>query len=113
MYENAFNDVFQSTLPHGSDGSPFTQITNGAVISIHAPSRERPLTKPIFGIKELFQSTLPHGSDILVVDAQDKEALFQSTLPHGSDKLISAFMIGLREFQSTLPHGSDSIEIIM
>ena len=54
---------FQSTLPHGSDFRVTLGRPEPEDISIHAPSRERPLMfLPTFGQKK-FQSTLPHGSD--------------------------------------------------
>ena len=124
------SNLFQSTLPHGSDTSAgyrrsnnfsnfnprsLTGATNvhktvfyGGAISIHAPSRERPLARcswlsdeqhfnprSLTGATQFrkvnfiqiirFQSTLPHGSDDLPTDGNLKFTVFQSTLPHGSD----------------------------
>ena len=56
--------IFQSTLPHGSDQVKQGNYPAYNVISIHAPSRERPAIPMAFvSIALLFQSTLPHGSD--------------------------------------------------
>ena len=54
---------FQSTLPRGSDGIGADDVHNN-VISIHAPSRERPNFPKILSSKVIFQSTLPRGSDL-------------------------------------------------
>ena len=54
-------------------------------ISIHAPSRERPLSEHVDVSVTLFQSTLPHGSDSLSYKRLQGMGQFQSTLPHGSD----------------------------
>ena len=56
------NSRFQSTLPHGSD--PVRCVLPADLrISIHAPSRERPLEAAAKAAQRKFQSTLPHGSD--------------------------------------------------
>ena len=59
----AATELFQSTLPHGSD------IINHLacsiqIISIHAPSRERLSEFRLRQDKILFQSSLPRGSDL-------------------------------------------------
>ena len=54
---------FQSTLPHGSDFSGYFRRPWAIAISIHAPSRERPILFHLIAFIALFQSTLPHGSD--------------------------------------------------
>ena len=98
---------FQSTLPRGSDkittvkGSFITMNFNprslaGATalftrkiitrsISIHAPSRERPVLALCLAAQVLFQSTLPRGSDVCTWRTVPAWTLFQSTLPRGSD----------------------------
>ena len=76
--------VFQSTLPRGSDlVQPPSFFVIG--ISIHAPSRERPLSR---------------SSTALVIE-------FQSTLPRGSDRSHACMVLYISVFQSTLPRGSD------
>ena len=55
-------------------------------ISIHAPSRERPICGSPFSPTILFQSTLPRGSDSLPGMLLNIALKFQSTLPRGSDK---------------------------
>ena len=123
------SSVFQSTLPHGSDfyfGRPLV----GQTISIHAPSRERPiralaaianvyfnprsltgatLILILKGSQRAFQSTLPHGSDNDRNSLLQCLALFQSTLPHGSDVILMIRLVYFPQFQSTLPHGSDIV----
>ena len=56
------NIVFQSTLPHGSDKEVLS-LDSERLISIHAPSRERPIEVMFIKLLLTFQSTLPHGSD--------------------------------------------------
>ena len=56
------NDLFQSSLPRGSDqhSSP---ARNLAMISILAPSRERRRRLRLYRYPAKFQSSLPRGSD--------------------------------------------------
>ena len=96
---------FQSTLPRGSDHIADLAFHHNA-ISIHAPSRERPLlpcppcVRCHFNPRSLagatprnayswrcwtFQSTLPRGSDVSFVPSLHGFVGFQSTLPRGSD----------------------------
>ena len=88
---------FQSTLPHGSDRgyslrayllltiSIHAPVVVPAVISIHAPSRERLEGTNIVPVMDIFQSTLPHGSDHGTMQPKPLLLVFQSTLPYGSD----------------------------
>ena len=119
--------IFQSTLPRGSDRTSLINVNQTAnfnprslagatsvlsilfflaIISIHAPSRERQ-SSPFFGSHSLrFQSTLPRGSDDfywpsfahlgISIHAPSRER--PDRLSYGTLKLI---------FQSTLPRGSD------
>ena len=86
---------FQSTLPRGSDPYIFSPCFTLSLISIHAPSRERPCR-----LSCLF--TLLHIS----IHAPSRERLcmyiwlyslasFQSTLPRGSDLNTDSFYLGL------------------
>ena len=123
---------FQSTLPHGSDRgyslrayllltiSIHAPVVVPAVISIHAPSRERQfnlgegLTITDISIHaplrerrstalcsdqaNLFQSTLPCGSDVIALINSSRAPLFQSTLPCGSDiaaNLLHLFLVNI------------------
>ena len=82
-----------------------------SIISIHAPSRERPASWLASAALPIFQSTLPRGSDRIAVWAHgfipisihapsrerprsgkmfNREIEFQSTLPRGSDIVIQA-----------------------
>ena len=77
-------------------------------ISIHAPSRERPVClSALIGSFGIFQSTLPRGSDTstnnnidivypISIHAPSRERLFRGMKDDRQ-----------REFQSTLPRGSD------
>ena len=75
---------FQSTLPRGSD--PYDRVIMvDNDISIHAPSRERPLKSATNTLTARFQSTLPRGSDRRLRSPYSPQHKFQSTLPRGSD----------------------------
>ena len=78
------NLLFQSTLPRGSDYMENFQRCKQA-ISIHAPSRERPVLPLLLLINFVFQSTLPRGSDLSLIRKFMHKVIFQSTLPRGSD----------------------------
>ena len=122
---------FQSSLPHGSDFSIqiFSSIsfnfnprsltgatarsgsaTRKRMISILAPSRERPLMLKHGQAATLFQSSLPHGSDKRANLFSTVYTPFQSSLPHGSDGRSSRCKQRGPAFQSSLPHGSDCID---
>ena len=58
----AFQDTFQSTLPGGSDKDG-SLLDDEALISIHAPRRERRDARSRGDVLSSFQSTLPGGSD--------------------------------------------------
>ena len=99
-------------------------------ISIHAPSRERPLRRYERHIYYIFQSTLPHGSDHqaklfwkfckeISIHAPSRERpLLENTSVCITDTIsihapsrerpsrISQALF-YQQFQSTLPHGSD------
>ena len=142
--------IFQFTLPRGSDGDAeffkqtswnfnsrslagatdkavsFVQL---AIISIHAPSRERLQLHDYSLVPLLFQFTLPRGSDRLVVacvaagsisihapsrerlhcDADDGTVItyFNSRSLAGATALGSTQTSTFSEFQFTLPRGSD------
>ena len=76
--------LFQSTLPHGSDGT-------------EPPSRISTCT---------FQSTLPHGSDKPAYRHGSGNRYFDPRSLTGAT-LRNRQCAGRRKFQSTLPHGSD------
>ena len=59
-----------------------------SIISIHAPSRERPTAKLDEELTKIFQSTLPRGSDGISVSTRMSSLIFQSTLPRGSDAFL-------------------------
>ena len=99
------------------------------LISIHAPSRERPPPKCSRLPAEYFNPRSLTGATAKQLYQRSIQVKFQSTLPHGSDKGVflqkliflyfnprsltgaTTFYISwirtLTIFQSTLPHGSD------
>ena len=79
------SNIFQSTLPRGSDNH-CADMESTMLISIHAPSRERPCPLLPFPAMVPFQSTLPRGSDAGSSLATPAAYIFQSTLPRGSDQ---------------------------
>ena len=102
-----------------------------ASISIHAPSRERPLivTKPSLKISSIsihapsrerhyshkakaapaseFQSTLPHGSDLAEPSRLYLPVHFNPRSLTGATNFRRVMIIKITAFQSMLPHGSD------
>ena len=127
-WQRNLSDLFQSTLPHGSDrsiGRCCGKAGHFNPRSLTGATKGRLASRPYF---LSFQSTLPHGSDFSAPITGSNRYLFQSTLPHGSDKLRLIWIVqsenfnprsltgatsGVRtlptfvRFQSTLPHGSD------
>ena len=98
---------FQSTLPRGSDKGAFEPFLWLDPISIHAPSRERPVLPSGLVFGNLFQSTLPRGSDYDIQNAIlsgtnfNPRSLAGATVSHALPE-VSRIL-----FQSTLPRGSD------
>ena len=81
---NRFFDIFQSTLPNGSDDYQRLRIIVSN-ISIHAPKRERRTGSRIYG-KEIFISIhAPKRERRLLLGKEPGYFVFQSTLPNGSD----------------------------
>ena len=129
LYTRRYSDIFQSTLPYGSDANARYLAAMTA-----CDFNPRSLTGATTFVghsstPQTFQSTLPYGSDTTIPVMQVNTSKFQSTLPYGSDMQIiggieAARAISihapLRErrpsctalcsdqaFQSTLPYGSD------
>ena len=98
---------FQSTLPRGSDLQIGRTYILTEDISIHAPSRERPVKFVNDNASFPFQSTLPRGSDLYYTTLRLRIKAFQSTLPRGSDQKGLNIDVIHEGFQSTLPRGSD------
>ena len=102
-----YNNLFQSTLPHGSDQIRDKSIEYRDKISIHAPLRERqgirykPANCLYFNPRSLAGATATNKSS-------SSRSKFQSTLPCGSDILCFGWFPRDVRFQSTLPCGSDS-----
>ena len=82
-------------------------LVENLMISIHAPSRERPNSQATAATSATFQSTLPRGIDntceittaihSISIHAPSRERLLAPCAP--------GILLG---FQSTLPYGSDS-----
>ena len=127
------NLLFQSTLPRGSD-TGYLPPVRALLISIHAPSRERPDTLKSHKYSCLFQSTLPRGSDAPLVSASCTKSYFNPRSLAGATQLrfqqIRLIFISIhapsRErllsveavtqtilFQSTLPRGSDLASFVL
>ena len=78
---------FQSTLPHGSD--PCGQCLGCRLdISIHAPSRERLLCFGWFPSDVRISIHAPSRERLARLNQNIISRLFQSTLPHGSDQKL-------------------------
>ena len=76
-------------------------------ISIHAPSRERPITAYQLRQCKPFQSTLPHGSDRKSWALYVTDFYFNPRSLTGATEINTSTFRLARIFQSTLPHGSD------
>ncbi len=97
---------FQSTLPRGSDAT--ASATNAKTsISIHAPSRERPVYVWYGAVWRGFQSTLPRGSDPFQKFYCITTAQISIHAPSRERQGFSNWTNGANVFQSTLPRGSD------
>ena len=103
------SQLFQSTLPRGSDDTDQPDAQLPCHISIHAPSRERPMlfSKPL-RYAAYFNPRSLAGATIALFTAINSR-LFQSTLPRGSDPIFGCSYLCYFVFQSTLPRGSDPI----
>ena len=77
-------------------------------ISIHAPSRERPVCRRLAKTPEPFQSTLPHGSDSEFA-AEGTLAHISIHAPSRERQIFKRANSAVGKFQSTLPHGSDCL----
>ena len=128
VFTTSGGDLFQSTLPYGSDGTTFASGLE-EVISIHAPLRERRIAA-LSTVRPLpFQSTLPYGSDIIsrqsrsTINNFNPRSLTGATTTHPAfqcrytisihapsrERLpLDGALFKLQAFQSTLPHGSDT-----
>ena len=121
-------NIFQSTLPRGSDCYPTTSTQPAVDFNPRSLAGATQANPTLLSTNIIFQSTLPRGSDNVQSKYGEEAAIFQSTLPRGSDKILfcfsCCFSISIhapsRErllrlpivrhrlpFQSTLPRGSD------
>ena len=103
--------TFQSTLPRGSDASFFTRLSWRVIISIHAPSRERPLSRSLILMFSLFQSTLPRGSDLQQA-LVEQQAAISIHAPSRERRMLARSNSATPAFQSTLPRGSDCYTLV-
>ena len=65
----------------------FLKSSEGKYISIHAPSRERQLTRILIGAGQNISIHAPSRERLYFDYIILQSSLFQSTLPHGSDTL--------------------------
>ena len=86
---------------------------NGGNISIHAPSRERPLILLILRVQKNFNPRSLAGATPARQVAVFIYSVFQSTLPRGSDCNPNTYSLVGALFQSTLPRGSDPVSLLM
>ena len=93
--------LFQSTLPHGSDAL-FYFLGIITRISIHAPSRERPMNSNYICYKFLFQSTLPHGSDCIFV-SNNYTTLISIHAPSRERHFLTIFLLVLLQISIHAP----------
>ena len=118
-------DIFQSTLPREERQNIYSGITNGVLISIHAPTRGATYFFPLTCSALIFQSTLPREERHIIChmticlsdfNPRSHERSDVGIPSVGSDKKISIHaptrgatqllgqVISLRiKFQSTLP----------
>ena len=83
---NTGTSGFQSTLPHGSDPAVLISVRLHHLISIHAPSRERPKLTPVLSVwHAYFNPRSLTGATFIIHFYWPSLSAFQSTLPHGSD----------------------------
>ena len=80
------------------------------LISIHAPSRERPCCFRFIKIFIGFQSTLPCGSDLVEQIRADNKRAISIHAPLRERRLLCGVEIISTLFQSTLPRGSDNLD---
>ena len=100
-------DIFQSTLPYGSDNPRTTQQPLSLNFNPRSLTGATPRVIKVMLVLKVFQSTLPYGSDRQARKARRATKAFQSTLPYGSDSYQPSPLLLESEFQSTLPYGSD------
>ena len=80
--------LFQSTLPRGSDNIVTMPMPKQILISIHAPSRERPrISFALSSVIELAMRTGKIAGATADFFRAFKASEFQSTLPRGSDDI--------------------------
>ena len=83
--EDMLEDLFQSTLPEGSDLMPLSHLTD----------------------IQKFQSTLPEGSDSHLSCFHNVRHYFNPHSPKGVTEIVRKRAAAMGIFQSTLPEGSD------
>ena len=104
---NGHNDIISIHAPSRERPVLACVCFYAAEISIHAPSRERLLTCLCELFQTTFQSTLPHGSDRTWLTTSTLPSNFNPRSLTGATPLLLLVKLMLRLFQSTLPHGSD------
>ena len=105
-------EMFQSTLPHGSDGvNSSVAVDNN--ISIHAPSRERPLSKrqPKHCPQDFNPRSLTGATTARYI--LKKTTGISIHAPSRERPCYHPLAAWQNKFQSTLPHGSDLTPLIV
>ena len=93
---NTGTSGFQSTLPHGSDPAVLISVRLHHLISIHAPSRERPKLTPVLSVwHAYFNPRSLTGATFIIHFYWPSLSAFQSTLPHGSDPVYCVVYVRL------------------
>ena len=103
---------FQSTLPRGSD-LLLVQLGNKAIISIHAPSRER-LQPPALTMRYIIISIhAPSRERPTLAPLHSKKPVdFNPRSLAGATHSVIMPLLSLLVFQSTLPRGSDLLAML-
>ena len=103
--DESYNELFQSTHPHGVRQDNKWIDEAATTVSIHAPAWGATRSYGIPGINFMFQSTHPHGVRHETEVGHRRWQVFQSTHPHGVRPICFEQAWSILEFQSTHPHG--------
>ena len=98
---------FQSTLPHGERQYTLICCSRERIVSIHAPTWERPAIAATYAHQERFNPRSRMGSDTNKENVEEDTRGFQSTLPHGERRIIEYVFKILDSFNPRSRMGSD------
>ena len=99
---------FPSTLPHGERQYTLICCSRERIVSIHAPTWERPAIAATYAHQERFNPRSRMGSDLPVARDIPMQLRFNPRSHTGSDD-TSLEVGGMSKFQPTLPHGERRI----